>query len=273
MANLSYLTRVIKAYLKRPMDNRCPYCHYTQSDILGQKYLLVQLRKCKNCGLMFRFPKEDPSDSISYYQEQYQEGLTTDCPDEKALEKLFLNNFRGSAKDLSRKIDLVNQVVSSGNVLDFGCSWGYGVWQFQKAGYNAAGFEISVPRSSYGREKLGVNIIDSLHDLNSLPDNSFDIVFSSHVLEHLPDINNTFKLFYRLLKSNGILALFMPDCNDCDIPEVFHKKKVYAFGEKHTIAYNNLFLEKALLNHGFRNSRIETVSELGFPELMVFASK
>lgn len=249
MSKLTYLTKAAKAYFDVPMDETCPFCHHTQAKVLGRKYLVVQLRKCEKCGLMFRFPKEQQEENLRFYQSDYKEGMTTELPDNLDLKHLLENKFKGTSKDFSDKINLVKSYLPTGKVLDYGCSWGYGVWQFKQAGYETIGFEISQPRADFGRNSLGVDIISQIEDINNLNDASFDIIFTSHVLEHLPDISNVFKLFQRLLKTGGILAIFVPNCNGCDNPKVLHQKKIFAFGEKHTIAYDSGFLSQTLENH------------------------
>ncbi len=249
MSKLTYLTKAAKAYFDVPMDETCPFCHHTQAKVLGRKYLVVQLRKCNNGGLMFRFPKEQPEENLRFYQSDYKEGLTTDLPDELSLKDLQENKFHGSSKDFSDKIDLLKTYLSTGKLLDYGCSWGYGVWQFKQAGYDSIGFEISQPRAEFGRKALGVDIISRQAEINNLDKESFDIIFSSHVIEHLPDISDVFKLFQRLLKTGGILAISVPNCNGCDSSQVLNNKKSFAFGEKHTIAYDSTFLSQTLENH------------------------
>lgn len=249
MPNLKYLTKVAKAYLSVPIDETCPFCHHNEANILGRKYVLVQLRKCLNCGLMFRFPKEQTEENLRFYQSDYKEGLTTDLPNELELKRLLDNKFQGTPKDFSAKINLVRSYLSTGKVLDYGCSWGYGVWQFKQAGYEITGFEISQPRADFGRRSLGVDIISQQEEINNLDDQSFDIIFTSHVIEHLPDISNLFTLFHKLLKPGCILAIFVPNCNGCDSSTVFNQKKSFAFGEKHTIAYDSSFLSQTLENY------------------------
>ncbi|CAN5555704.1 hypothetical protein BH11BAC2_BH11BAC2_04440 [soil metagenome] len=51
------------------------------------------------------------------------------------------------------------------------------------------------------------------------PDNSFDMVYSSHVLEHIPDQDKALREIYRVLKPGGI--------HFCVVPASF--EKVYAF--------------------------------------------
>jgi len=252
MANFKYLTKVAKAYLSLPMDKTCPYCHHTQAKVLGRKYFLVQLRKCHNCGLMFRFPKENFEESIKFYQSDYKEGLTTDLPSKLDLKHLLEQQFKGTSNDFSDKINLVKSYVSEGKVLDYGCSWGYGVWQFKQAGYDTLGFEISQPRAEFGCRYLGVDIISQAQEINNQGKESFDVIFTSHVLEHMPDISNVFELFHRLLKPCGTLAIFVPNCDGCDTSIGFKNKKIFAFGEKHTISYDSSFMSQILAKHNFK---------------------
>lgn len=46
--------------------------------------------------------------------------------------------------------------------------------------------------------------------LNGLDDESFDFVYSSHLLEHLPDCELSLRNWWRVLKSGGYLMLLLP---------------------------------------------------------------
>lgn len=247
MSKVNFLFRIIKAHIKR-QDKGCPYCRYSYTKFVGRKKILLQLRKCPICNLMFRWPKDTIGFSKEFYQGKYrQKGLTTDLPELEILDKLKNTNFRGTEKDFSDKIGILKELVAHGKVLDFGCSWGYGTYQLQTAGYNAIGFEISKPRAEFGRNHLGVSIINEYSDLDKIHD-SFDIVFSSHVLEHLPTLKGVFERFRFLLKSNGMLVIFVPNCGG-------ENTKQYGWGhlvhEKHPLALDRLFFETVLPKHGF----------------------
>ncbi len=200
---------------------------------------------------MFRWPKDAIGFNKEFYQNKYrQKGLATDRPDLKLLDNLKKTNFRASEIDFSEKIAILKELVAHGKVLDFGCSWGYSLYQFKMAGYDAIGFEISKPRAEFGRNYLDVTIIYEYSDLDNIYSSSFDIIFSSHVLEHLPTLKGVFERFSFLLKPKGILLLFVPNCGG-ENARRFGARWGPMICEKHPLALDRMFFETVLPKHGF----------------------
>ena len=191
----------------------CPYCGPTsQVKLVRRKKIIVEVLQCQTCHLLFRWPADTPGEHDSYYQEEFaKDAPQVILPDDTELESLKQTNFSGSPLDINNKIRMLHALRPDARVLDFGCSWGYGTYQFLQQGFDAIGFEISRPRAEFGRRKLGLNIMDSFDDLAKVPDGNFDIIFSNHVVEHLPDIGTTFALLTRLLKKNGIVFHILPN--------------------------------------------------------------
>lgn len=46
--------------------------------------------------------------------------------------------------------------------------------------------------------------------LSNLENETYDFVYSSHTLEHIPDIRTALKNWYRVLRKNGYLILYLP---------------------------------------------------------------
>jgi len=249
MSRTNFLLRILKAYLEE-QEKTCPYCGNNSTKVIGRKYLILQLRKCPVCNLMFRWPKDTPEFNKSFYQNRYQQvGLTTELPGLESLKKLVDSRFCGTEKDFSEKIAVLQRLVHRGKVLDFGCSWGYATFQLQQAGYDVVGLEISKPRAEFGRKHLKINILDEYGLLDKYR-GSFDVIFSSHVLEHLPNFKGVFERFSALLKPGGILLLFVPNCGGENAI-----KQGVKWGpmvcEKHPQALDRLFFETVLPTHGF----------------------
>jgi 2-polyprenyl-3-methyl-5-hydroxy-6-metoxy-1,4-benzoquinol methylase len=191
----------------------CPSCGSEKAVTLARKYVITSLKRCSLCGLQFRTPTTTSPENEAFYQEDYRQGFTSDTPTDDELQKLIANNFAGSEKDYTNYIKVLAALGGKpGNrLLDFGCSWGYGSWQLQKHGYEVVAFEISKPRCRYAREKLKVAAHDQLDDIK---ENSFDIFFSAHVLEHVPAVSNVFAYAKMKLKKGGLFLAFTPNGSD-----------------------------------------------------------
>jgi SAM-dependent methyltransferase len=181
----------------------------------------------------------------AFYQHDYkQAGLTTDLPDANALENLLTTGFKGSNKDFSRVLALFSAigVPSGARILDFGANWGYGVWQFRKAGYEATGYELSKPRAEFAGG-LGVQVVTDWRDV--IASGPFDVAFSSHVLEHTPDPAQAIRDQIAVLKPDGYLIALFPNGSDAfrvAEPQAFHR----LWGRVHPVMLNDNFVSGSL---------------------------
>lgn len=256
MARTSFLiSTVFRIATGQPKT--CPHCESADTVLLQRKKFLLELRRCEDCRLTYRYPKEDVARNRTFYQDRYREGMTTVTPSLEELEILKGSNFTGTDKDFSLKIQLVQQEKSGGRLLDYGCSWGYGLIQFQSSGYDVVGFEISRPRAEYGRKHLKLEIIDDFRMIDSLQGASFDIIHSSHVLEHLPELNSVFSRFRRLLKPDGVLIIFVPNAGG-RLARELGVRWGPMIGEKHPLAFTAEFFARNLPKHGFLSPRFKS---------------
>ena len=199
---------------------------------------------------MFRWPKDSDHINYAFYQGRYIEPPATDMPQESKLDSMMASNFSGTMHDRSAKLAVLKAVKAPpARVLDFGCSWGYAPYQLSQAGYSVTGFEISRPRADFGRKGLGVKIVDTYRELDSLPPHSFDAIYSHHVLEHLPALTGVFERFGRLLAPGGVLVVFTPNCGD-GMGNLREGWKPIV-GEKHPMAFDTVFFRNVLPRHGF----------------------
>jgi SAM-dependent methyltransferase len=248
MSQLKFAARVLFNYSS---DKMCPFCGSKDTELAQRKRVLLQLRSCRDCGLRFRWPKETPGFSEKYYQQAYQEvDFTTDLPDDATLRQFMDDNFTSSPKNFATEISVLKAFLPGGRVLDFGCSWGYGVYQLRNAGYDAFGFEISRPRAAHGSRALGVEIVDTLEALNSLPAQSVDGIFCSHVLEHISSIKGIFEFFSKVLKPNGVAVIMVPNGGG-ELARQHGVGWTPLINEKHTLALDRDFFERNMPAFGF----------------------
>lgn len=221
---------------------QCPCCAQTEFTVVDRKFF-HDLSRCENCGILFRYPGEPADQSHEFYQRQYQEpGLTTDLPDKKHLERLIETKFAGTEKDITRVLRLLSAfgVAPGSRVLDYGANWGYGVYQFKAAGYAADGYEISVPRAKYAAA-FGVNLVTSMDSLKP----SWDVVYSGHVLEHVPNPLATIHEHLKWIRPGGVFIAYTPN-GSC----TFRRKDYGAFHrlwcQVHPFLLTDEFVHKAL---------------------------
>jgi len=205
--------RYLARGLRRRLGQRrsCPSCRGTASETIDRK-LVYTLERCAGCALLYRFPADTAEETIDFYQRDYEEpGLTTDLPSRPELEQLITHNFQGSGKDFSRVIDMLSllDVKPGAHILDYGANWGYGTFQLRVAGYLAEGYEISRPRAAFA-EKLGLRLHTTLAGVSG----PFDVVYSSHVVEHTPDPRAILQMQLGLVRADGYVIGHTPNGSD-----------------------------------------------------------
>jgi 2-polyprenyl-3-methyl-5-hydroxy-6-metoxy-1,4-benzoquinol methylase len=73
--------------------------------------------------------------------------------------------------------------------------------------FSVESYEISKPRAQYAKDKLRLKVYSSLADIEG----TFDIFFSSHVLEHVSSVRDTIQFGMNLLKNNGLFIALTPN--------------------------------------------------------------
>ena len=98
------------------------------------------------------------------------------------------------------------------SLLDVGCGGGGLLSFLESEGYtNLAGVDISPEAIAYCQKRGLTNVRQgNAEHISEFPSESFDVIVSSDVLEHLNDPDAALSNWFSLLKKNGILILFVP---------------------------------------------------------------
>jgi 2-polyprenyl-3-methyl-5-hydroxy-6-metoxy-1,4-benzoquinol methylase len=116
-------------------------------------------------------------------------------------------------------------------VLDAGSGAGYGAAFLVRHGASVVAYEADADAVSYAREKYaGCGVSYEVVDLNDpLPaaDRQFDVVFSSNVFEHVPNVDGLAAECARVVKHDGALIVAVPPVTwsgsaESDIRNHFH---------------------------------------------------
>jgi len=242
MGKLNYLVRsAIRATTAARLA--CPNCHETRSILVERKYGVTALRRCSSCLMMYRTPNDDPAEAAIFYNDAYTQGFTTDCPAPDELDRLKATDFAGQHNDYSYYISVLRDLGAGPSLFDFGCSWGYGSYQFAKAGFDVRSYEISKPRAAYAAANLGVRLVPSVEEWAEAHPHSVDVFFSSHVLEHVPSPSAVIKAAQRLLKPGGLFVAFFP--NGSAAARARNPQWSQLWGQVHPNFLDDIFLNDA----------------------------
>ena len=120
--------------------------------------------------------------------------------------KLFKDRLKAAIKFAGIKDD--------SEILDVGCAHGYLLIMIQKfhSSSKCHGIETTPDWKNRSAEKLLENCDLRVGDARKMPfaDESFDIVFATDVLEHIPDYDIAINEIRRVLKTDGIAILSGP---------------------------------------------------------------
>lgn len=203
---------LIDSVLASGQRYQCVYCKSEDCKEIDRKYFVTKLMECQNCHLYFRYPVDKKEENANFYQTEYQESdkITTDLPDTSLLQKMKNEGFTVGSKNANRYLELFARLFpeeKSLRIIDYGSSWGYTSYQFKQAGHQVQGYEISRSRASYGIKNLDVDICMDEKTLRR----ENHIFFSSHVIEHHPDIASMIHLAESLLINGGYFIAFCPN--------------------------------------------------------------
>lgn len=220
--------------------------------------MILQLRVCGNCGLKYRFPKDDPSYAEFFYESRYWEPTVTDLPSPEEMHSLITSGFKGSIYDKSDKVEFVvsrlGKNTQEARLLDYGASFGYLMAQMRLHGIkHILGYEISKGRARFGVESLGLEILSDRDEMLSHPCCPFDAILASHVLEHLARLDETLDFFSKIIKRpGGHLFIWVPNASQPALDRFHNGSWAALVGEPHTLALDYDFFGYALPRHGFR---------------------
>jgi len=96
-------------------------------------------------------------------------------------------------------------------ILDIGCSSGALLHELSLRGFTSlAGIDISARAVEAAKRRGFQDVKEVKAEATGFPDNSFDVVIASDILEHVKDDESALREWLRILKPGGDLILFVP---------------------------------------------------------------
>jgi dolichol-phosphate mannosyltransferase len=144
-----------------------------------------------------------------------------------------------------------------GKALDIGCGSSRILLDLQ----DAVGLDIQIGKIRYLRRHQVRGLVGSIFAL-PFPDESFDCVICSEVIEHLPSDPVIFQEMARLLKPGGRLIIGTPDYGGLAWPFfefLYARLAPGGYANEHITHYTRRSLEEVLHRHGFRCQEVRWV--------------
>ena len=198
------------------MNKNCPWCDSDKTQIhLWVKDLFLtqeafEIHECLKCGLLFTEPRPKPEEIGKYYQ-------SDEYYSHKENKKGFIPHIYESVKkvNLKRKVSMATAGLQVGKMLEIGCGVGDFIQEMERKGWDCTGIEPSDEAKVIAKKRVKAKLYDP-QEINTLPDESFDLITMWHVLEHVDNLKEEIRHLQRLLKKGGKLVLALPNFKSHD---------------------------------------------------------
>lgn len=198
----------MKTFSMKPAENertdtvRCVVCG-SEADRPFWNCGVFGFKRCLKCGHVYQNPQPVFDDLQKRYQDEY---FDYELENDAAFLDLMLRGLSDIGFDAR-----TDSLTRPRSFLDIGCATGALLEHLQKKDWRVEGVEICVPAAEYGKRNRGVQIHVGTLETVRLPDESFDVVHFSHVIEHVPDPAAFLGEVRRLLKPGGYVIIVTPN--------------------------------------------------------------
>jgi 2-polyprenyl-3-methyl-5-hydroxy-6-metoxy-1,4-benzoquinol methylase len=159
-------------------------------------------------GILITTPQPAPEDLAGYYESQ---AYISHSNTQKGIVPFLYGLVQKWS--LKNKINLINSLSNhKGALLDIGAGTGNFCETSKQNSWDVYGVEPSEKAREVAAKK-NIFLHQSIEDFTG---QQFDVITLWHVLEHLPDLENTITAIQKLLKPNGVLIVAVPNYNSFD---------------------------------------------------------
>ena len=167
---------------------------------VAQKHQIVC---CKNCGLMYAYPRATAAIAQYVAAGQTREAMTLQTPS-------VIRSFDKLPDYEPISVELRALLPRSEALLEVGCHAGVLLDRFRSRGWSVSGVEPDPRAAAFARSRYRLDVkASTLEDAGYEPA-SFDAVVMLHVIEHLDDPAATVQAIARVLRPGGILVIETP---------------------------------------------------------------
>lgn len=204
-----------------------------------------EIVSCETCDFTFTNPRPKDENLGEYYKSDMYISHTNNT---KGLFNWLYQTVRKYA--IGSKVNLLRKTSEKGNHLDIGCGTGEFLNACKNAGYNTKGIEPSELAREQAIKNFNLSVSENTN-LNQFQKEQFNSISMWHVLEHVPNLNETIGEFARILDQNGKVIIAVPNHKSWDAN---HYKEFWAAWDTpiHLWHFSKSTIEKLFEKHNFK---------------------
>lgn len=218
---------VCKSDIRKVVESACNCCGSARQEFVttGKEHEydnttsdVFTVVRCSDCGLCYLNPRPDVSELSTIYPANYysygQQKLKEDANPNSLLHKIRYQGFRAKirqALNLAPKNDPVT-------VLDIGCGDGHTLNLFREVedvAVETHGADFNLEAIEQAKQAGHKTYGGRFEDVE-LPGEFFDLVYASHVIEHVADPKGFTDKILRILRPGGVFWFETPNIGSLD---------------------------------------------------------
>ena len=196
------------------LDN-CPVCFSENFSnfIICDDHLVSKesfaIVRCESCSFLFTNPRPVLDNISDYYQSEEYISHSNKAGNLVNFVYKIARSFT-----LKSKLKLLNGLHPRGKILDFGTGTGEFLAKCKSDKWDVSGIEPNESARGQANKLTNGSVVENLNKLDN--DQEFDIITLWHVMEHLPNLNETIYNLNYLLSKKGSLIIAVPNCASWD---------------------------------------------------------
>jgi SAM-dependent methyltransferase len=169
---------------------------------------------CEACEVRYQYPGLSPEEEAHFYAAEFENFMASRAGSQGGWQKAE-EHIVANESTRQRRMKYLDSYLNKGSsILEVGCSSGFMLFPFVKAGYVCTGIEPSGVFSEFVKSR-GLAVYDSLSQLQkSAPNVQFDAILHFFVLEHIADPLVFLEAQFALLKPGGKIIFEVPNAAD-----------------------------------------------------------
>ncbi len=167
--------------------------------------------KCESCEVVFANPMADQNELAIHYSQYYEK----DHYESIGYKNLILEHFERidtlNKGEIIKEARFLKKLEGGMKFLDVGCGLGLGLAYAHQLGCELYATEYDSGALDFVQKHFPVKTFQGDIQGAEYPDNFFDFIHISHVIEHVLDPRAYIQEMKRVLKPGGIVAIGTPD--------------------------------------------------------------